>query len=399
MSVASKTLVPAPARHPAAPGFALTTGGRRLIARGLGSRVLTPAAGGEHPDSTFQSAVRDAFAQAHAAGQDRPILVGAIPFDLSQPSSLYVPAEYEWQDIGEDTSPDHEAPPVPALLSQSSQPSEADYQRMVEQALSQFGRSPLRKVVLSVIRELRFDGPIDVDALAARLKRLNATGYHYRVPLPGGGDLVGVTPELLLRKRGDAIETNPLAGSARRDPADPLQDKAIGAALERSKKDLYEHRLVVEAIGAALAPHCRELDIPAGPSLIQTAKLWHLSTRIAGRVTDPSMNALQLACLLHPTPAVCGHPRQEAVNLLRFVERFDRGPFAGMVGWCDESGDGEWLVTLRCGVVDRDRVRLFAGAGIVEGSEPAKEWSEIETKLSTMLTAFGLDDGNRPERP
>ncbi|MOA17164.1 Isochorismate synthase DhbC [compost metagenome] len=147
---------------------------------------------------------------------------------------------------------------------------------------------------------------------------------------------------------------------------------------------------MIEDIRSLLSPVCAELDVPDKPSLINTAALWHLSTRIEGRLADPETNALQLACLLHPTPAVCGFPTERAHRLIRFVEPFERGLFTGMVGWTDSEGNGEWVVTIRCGTVQRETVRLFAGAGIVEASEPESEWAEVQTKLKTMLNACGL---------
>ena len=124
--------------------------------------------------------------------------------------------------------------------------------------------------------------------------------------------------------------------------------------------------------------------------LASLAALARGQPRLHGRLIDPQMSALQLACRLHPTPAVCGTPTDQAHKLIRFVEPFERGLFTGMVGWCDSRGDGEWVVTLRCGIVEREVVRLFAGAGIVEASQPEAEWAETQTKLKTMLNACGL---------
>jgi isochorismate synthase len=135
----------------------------------------------------------------------------------------------------------------------------------------------------------------------------------------------------------------------------------------------------------------RALDIPSSPELLSTATLWHLSTPINGEVQDAQENALSLACLLHPTPALCGTPTLVARDLIEQLEPFDRGLFGGIVGWCDDRGNGEWVVTIRCGTVSDDRVRLFAGAGIVPDSSPESEWRETGVKLNTMLRAFGLN--------
>lgn len=370
--------------------FAFASGNRELRATGSRERITVPARDGDISDSPLQRSVTEAFERARRAGQKNPIVIGAIPFDVSEPSCLYVPDNHVWQQRETIPAETVEAP-MPALLAQRSLPDEAGFKHAVEHAILNFRHSDVRKAVLSVMRELTFAEEVNVDRLLANLRTRNREGYQFRIAMPDGGELVGVSPELLMRKQGDRIVSNPLAGSARR-MADPEADRANAAKLAASEKDQYEHSLVVEDIRSLLVPCCAELTVPERPSLINTAALWHLSTRIDGRIADPGMNALQLACLLHPTPAVCGFPTERARRLIRFVEPFDRGLFTGMVGWCDAEGNGEWVVTIRCGTVRRDTVRLFAGAGIVEASEPASEWTEVQTKLGTMLSACGLQD-------
>ncbi|MBW8301122.1 MAG: isochorismate synthase MenF [Hydrogenophaga sp.] len=369
--------------------FVFTSGKRELRATGSRGRITAPAKDGELFGSPLQRSLNEAFERAYRAGQKNPIVIGAIPFDVNEPSCLYVPDNHEWQE--KETTPAAVEAPMPALLGQRSIPDEDGFKRAVEHAIVNFRHSDVRKAVLAVMRELTFAEAVNVDRLLANLRIRNREGYQFRIAMPDGGELVGVSPELLMRKQGDRIVSNPLAGSARR-MADPEADSANAAKLAASEKDQYEHSLVVEDIRSLLTPCCAELTVPERPSLINTAALWHLSTRIDGRIADPSMNALQLACLLHPTPAVCGFPTERARRLIRFVEPFDRGLFTGMVGWCDAEGNGEWVVTIRCGTVRRDTIRLFAGAGIVEASEPASEWAEVQTKLGTMLSACGLQD-------
>lgn len=366
-----------------------SSGTRELRTSGLHRRIAVPAQGGEAVSSAFQRAVSEAFSQARDAGQDNPIVIGALPFDLSENSCLYVPEQYEWREKNANRAPCPDNVNMPKLIAQRSVPDEEGFKRAVQQAIVNFRHSDIRKAVLSGIRELQFSDSVDLDGLFASLCAQNPTGYQFRIGLPEGGELIGVSPELLVRKEGDRVITNPLAGSARRMP-DPEQDKAVGDALAKSEKDQYEHRLVIEEVNRVLAPLCADLDVPSRPSLITTSALWHLSTLIEGRLHDPLLNALQLACQLHPTPAVCGLPTNKARQLIRLVENFDRGLFSGVVGWCDAQGDGEWAVTIRCGIANGNALRLFAGAGIVEASQPASEWAEIQTKLSTMLKACGL---------
>ncbi|UWF60537.1 isochorismate synthase [Brucella sp. 2716] len=367
--------------------FSFASGNLKLAASGMREVIATPAIGGSNPDSTFQRAIAQAFERAARAGQRNPIVVGAIPFDPGEPSCLYVPEEMDWQE--REPASGVSASAMPQLAGQRSVPDEAGFKHAVEHAIINFRLSDVRKAVLSVMRELTFADDIDVDAMLANLRAQNHDGYQFRVPLPGGGALVGVSPELLIHKDKGKIVSNPLAGSAKR-MADPEADRKNADRLAKSEKDHYEHRLVIEDIRARLQPICTELDIPERPSLIHTAALWHLSTRIEGRLHDPDMTALQLACLIHPTPAVCGFPTERARRLIRFVEPFERGLFTGMVGWSDAEGNGEWVVTIRCGTVKGNLVRLFAGAGIVEASSPDSEWAEVQTKLGTMLRACGL---------
>lgn len=365
-----------------------TSGGRELYTSGPRECITVPVGDGrDQGGGALHRAVDLAFDRARRAGQDNPILIGAIPFDAHENSCLYVPASYAWRARAAETGERDYV--LPNLLDRHTIPDEAGFKKAVRHAIVNFQHDDVQKAVLSVVHELRFDETMDVDRLVANLRTQNREGHLFRIPLPDEGELVGISPELLLRKEGGRIVSNPLAGSAKRQ-RDPREDTRAAERLERSEKDQYEHRLVTENIRAVLAPLCTELDVPDRPSVIQTSALWHLSTRIAGALKDPGLTALELACILHPTPAVCGFPTERARKLIRYVEPFERGFFTGLVGWCDARGNGEWAVTIRCGVVRRDTLRLFAGAGIVTASNPASEWDEVQAKLGTMLSACGL---------
>jgi isochorismate synthase EntC len=145
---------------------------------------------------------------------------------------------------------------------------------------------------------------------------------------------------------------------------------------------------VVDAIADALAPVCRELEIGEVPDVAVFGHVAHLATRFRGHLVDPAPTALELARLLHPTPAVGGTPTARAVELVRELEGFDRGRYAGPVGWVDADGDGEWAIALRGAELDGPRARLVAGAGIVAGSDPDAEWAETQAKLEPMLRAL-----------
>lgn len=367
--------------------FSFTSGDRELTVAGMLQRIETPAIGGDNANSLFQKTVLQAFDRARKAGQSNPIIVGAIPFDPAEGSCLYIPEHAEWRTRTATVWTGLAA--LPELIEQKNIPDEQGFKRAVEHAIVNFRHSDVRKAVLSVQRELVFAQDVDVGAMQNNLRAQNQSGYHFRVPMPDGATLIGVSPELLVHKDGLDFVSNPLAGSAKR-MSDPQADQRNADWLSASEKDHYEHRLVTEDIATQLGELCTQLNVPQRPSLISTPALWHLSTRIEGTLADPTVSALQLACRLHPTPAVCGFPTERARRLIRFVEPFERGLFTGMVGWCDAQGNGEWVVTIRCGTVKRNRVRLFAGAGIVEASSPDSEWTEVQTKLGTMLRACGL---------
>ncbi|QEL54544.1 isochorismate synthase [Chromobacterium paludis] len=358
---------------------------RSLKAAGIHARLALPA---NH--AGFHSALRRAFADARASGIDQPLVMGAIPFDMDQPSELFIPSCHGFFDRDERlASAAKRAAPLGPAIAARSLPDASGFQAAVSQAVSRFQAGALRKAVLSRICELDFADTLAPDRVFDALCAQNPQGYQFQLPLSGGGHLVGVSPELLLQKRGACVRTFPLAGSAKRRP-DAAADEAAAAGLLASAKDHYEHSLVVEDIRDALAPHCAELAIPETPSLLGTRAMWHLGTPIEGRLKDPAMTALRLACLLHPTPAICGFPTAAARELIREIEPFPRGVFSGMVGWCDEEGNGEWAVTIRCATLFGRQARLFAGAGIVAASTPEAEWAETEAKLGTMLAAFGL---------
>lgn len=371
------------------PSFLFSSPNFAIEAYGVFERIRTPAAGAGRADSVLQAAVDAALARARRAGQENPIVVGAIPFDSRQPSFLFAPKFHRICAPRTATSAPEAHANVPALWYRSV-PGRRGFEEAVAQAVANFRDGHASKAVLSRILEIEFAERVDAVAILEVLQRQNPAGYHFHAPLPDGGVLLGASPELLIRKTGGSIHSNPLAGSAKR-VVDPEEDGRVGRRLLQSSKDNFEHRLVIEEIRRLLAPLCAELSVPAEPALMNTPTMWHLSSSICGELADGRLSALQLASLLHPTPAICGSPTAQARMLIERLEPFDRGFFAGIVGWCDESGDGEWAISIRCGTVNEMVVRLFAGAGIVEASDPYAEWAETEAKFATMLRAFGVE--------
>ncbi|WP_130833654.1 isochorismate synthase [[Erwinia] mediterraneensis] len=371
-------------------GFVFTSPWRGLSTQGCYAALTTPVTDGERLNGTFQQQLQQQFAAAKRDGIAHPIVAGAIPFDVSQPAALFIPQSHRFFRCADllaalpDTCSD-----LPAVIQRSALPEHDSFTGMVAQAVAATQRGDLDKVVLSRLLDIITAEPVESAALMQRIMIQNPNSYHFHLPLPQGGTLLGASPELLLRKQGAQFSSCPLAGSARRE-AECARDRAAGETLLHSAKDRHEHRLVTDAMRSVLQPRSRQLSVPDEPSLLTTATLWHLATHIEGEVRDAAENALSLACLLHPTPALSGFPHQQAQQLIEQLEPFERGLFGGIVGWCDEEGNGEWVVTIRCGTIQETRVRLFAGAGIVADSQPESEWRETGVKLDTLLRAFGL---------
>lgn len=322
-------------------------------------------------------------------GEDcAPVVVGALPFDLSRPAHLVVPSVLHRAGPSVDTAA-RAVEPDDAGYDVRPVPSPAGYEAAVTAALEQLRAGGLDKVVLARTLELTAAEPVDPAVVLRALAGSDPLAYLFATDLPDGGTLVGASPELVVSRTGRTVALHPLAGSAARSP-DPAVDAARAAALGRSAKDLREHALVVDAVVEALRPLCRGLDVPAAPSVVGTARMWHLGTRITGELADPAVTALTVAEALHPTPAVCGLPRDAARQAIAELEPFDRGFYSGLVGWVDAAGDGEWALSLRCAEVRGRELRLFAGAGIVSASEPAAELAETRAKFRTLLDALAV---------
>ena len=199
----------------------------------------------------------------------------------------------------------------------------------------------------------------------------------------GGAAFVGASPELLVRREGLRASTVALAGSTRRS-ADPAVDAHLGEQLLRSDKDREEHAIVARRIARALRPHSVWVTAPEEPSIIRVANIQHLATPIRAQLTQPR-GAVDLAGLLHPTPAVGGEPHEAAAPVIPALEGLDRGWYAGCLGWTDANEDGEFCVALRCALLRGREARLYAGVGVVRDSDPAAELAETEVKLGALL--------------
>ncbi|WP_018157016.1 isochorismate synthase [Demetria terragena] len=241
------------------------------------------------------------------------------------------------------------------------------------------------KVVLARDVIATCDEPLDPRWLLAKLAQDYANTWTFAVD-----GLLGASPEMLVRRERGLVTSRVLAGTIRRTQDDE-HDLALAGSLARSSKDLEEHEYAVRSVAESLAPHCQSMNVPESPFVLHLPNVMHLATDVAGVLGDES-SALRLAASLHPSAAVCGTPTAEAARVISELEELDRGRYAGPVGWMDAAGDGEWAIALRCGELDAQnpsRVRLFAGCGIVAGSDPEAELAESEAKLLPMRQALG----------
>jgi len=266
-------------------------------------------------------------------------------------------------------------------------PSPEGYADAVATATARMGADgDLRKVVLARTLEVDAGRALDPSALAHRLRAVDPDAWTFAAP-SGDGTLVGATPELLVSRRGLKVRSNPLAGTAPR-AGDPAEDHANADRLLASPKDREEHAIVVEAVAAVLGPRCDDLRWDPEPVLQATPTVWHLSTRFEGTLSSPAPSALELALALHPTPAIGGWPVATSLDAIASLEPFERGGYAGPVGWVDAEGDGEFAIALRCALLRGERATLYAGAGIVAASDPAAEVDETERKFGSFLDAL-----------
>jgi len=256
------------------------------------------------------------------------------------------------------------------------------YEGAVARAVERIRAGALEKVVLA--REVQVHAPRTHDAAAAfgALREGFRECYVYAVGR-GGAAFLGATPELLVRRDGERASTVALAGSTRRS-ADPAVDDHLGEALMRSDKDREEQAIVTRRIARALRPHAVWVTHAPEPVLVRIANIQHLATPIRAQLSEP-LGAMALAALLHPTPAVGGEPFAAAERLIPQLEGFDRGWYAGPVGWTDVNGDGELCVALRCALLRGAVAHCYAGVGVVRDSVPAAELAETEIKLQALL--------------
>jgi isochorismate synthase len=257
-----------------------------------------------------------------------------------------------------------------------------EFEAAVERATSRIAAGELSKVVLAREVIVSAAAAHDPAATFGAMREQFPACFCFCVGTPEAA-FIGASPELLVRRAGASVSTVALAGSTRRS-SDPAVDDHLGEQLLRSDKDRREQRIVADRIVRALRPHAVWVEAAAEPEIVKIANIQHLATPVIAQLAEPR-SAIEMAGLLHPTPAVGGEPRDRAIRLIPELEGLDRGWYAGPVGWTDLAEDGEFCVALRGGLLRDRTAHLYAGCGIVRDSDPAAELAETEIKLQTML--------------
>ena len=317
-----------------------------------------------------------------------PVAVGALPFDPTAPATLTIPARVVGRGadgrgwithIGPPLEPVPTPPPRPTRFTVRAVQQRAWWDDAIEAALADIAAGKFAKIVLAREVTVDADAPFDLRAVLRRLRSQQPGCILY-----ADAGFVGATPELLVRRTGRDFESRPMAGTA---PGSVAAE--VAARLTASGKDAREHRFVVDAVHDALAPVAARIDVPDAPVVEHFGSLAHLVTPVRGLLRDDAaLSALDLARLLHPSPAVGGTPTDAALDAITRLEPFDRGPYAGPVGWVDAQGDGAFAVALRGAEIAGAHALLRAGAGIVAGSDPDAEWAETVAKFEPMLRAL-----------
>ncbi len=325
-----------------------------------------------------------------------PVAIGWLPFEPGQPGEMVVPSvvvrvtadRRTWVTVIDDA--DEELTPVrPPTPSASGYTIESvtpisTYLAAVEAVRGAVRDGRLTKAVIAREIAITADRPIDRHGVLQRLR--GAFGSSYRFAVDG---LIGASPELLVEVDGRVVRSHPLAGTAPRT-GDADLDAEIAEQLVASTKNQVEHRVVIDVVHDTLLAWCSFLDWEPEPSVVTVANVQHLGTAIEGRLSAPPPNVLSLVRALLPTPALGGHPRDEALRTIAEVERVQRDRYGGAIGWVDAAGNGTWAVTIRCAQLstDRRRARLHAGGGVVADSDPLAELAETQAKFQAMLSAL-----------
>jgi isochorismate synthase len=317
-------------------------------------------------------------------GDEARLTLAAIAAPDDTPADLVARVGQRAEELRSSPLPLLDPAPAARARVSSDMPPE-HYVEAVVRAVQRIRDGELEKVVLARAVEVHAAVAHDPGAILGVLREAFPGCYVVAAGM-GEATLVMASPELLVRRDGARASTVALAGSTRRS-ADPAVDDHLGEQLLRSDKDRSEQAIVARAIQRTLARRAVWVTAAPEPVVVRMANIQHLATPIRAQLAEP-VGAIDLAGLLHPTPAVGGEPRERAVGAIPALEGLDRGWYAGPVGWTDAGEDGEFCVALRCALLRGGVARCFAGVGVVRDSDPAAELAETEIKLQALLPAL-----------
>ena len=351
----------------------------RVGLAGVGVARRVPVA---EADAVLAAMVRDDEVGLPGCG---PVAFGALPFDRGawSDAELVIPAVVwgraedgtRWRTsigTGDDAvSVDTAGPPAatgePSRFTVEPTLSPDDWCELLSAATKAITDGVFEKVVLAREVVVQADAPISVAGVLARLR----LGYPSCFVAHVDG-YVAASPELLVSRAGDIVRAHPMAGTTSRG-GDPAADARLAAGLLASPSYRHEHQITIDMVHDTLLGWCSYVDYEAEPSVVAVANVQHLATLVEGRLSQPAPSVLELVRALHPTPAVCGRPRDAAEGYIAAHEGFDRRRYAGTFGWVDGAGNGQWAVGVRCAELDGATARVYAGNGIVADSDPAAE--------------------------
>lgn len=266
-------------------------------------------------------------------------------------------------------------------------PDRAEWQSSLSTALEEMSDNEYEKVVLARKATLTFNDPVDPVAYLLRLRRMTEETFNFYFQADEGHAFLGATPERLFKRQGRSIQTEAIAGTRPRGITKE-DDERHARALLNSEKELREHGIVVDMIGNILDKYCKELHVDKEVQITRLSHVQHLCKHFKGEL-DPKTSDSDLIEMLHPTPAMGGYPTERALEAIQDLEPFNRGWYAAPIGYVGHDHT-EFVVAIRSALIERERVSLYSGAGIVLGSDPADEWQEIEDKISKFLKALDL---------
>lgn len=368
-------------------GVLFVRGGSGLAGRGAARRVRADDA----------VAVLSAIEHDSTVDGAEVLAIGVIPFQPGSDADLVIPevtvvkrngsawvTAIDGVDVSAALAPPPDPMPVAPAWTIEQLVEVEHYLRAVATARDAVRAGELTKAVIARPIEVTADSPISLHSVLRRLKATFSSSYRFSMD-----GFVGASPELLVEVDGATVRSHPLAGTTPRT-GDVDNDARLAADLQASSKNQIEHRVVIDDVHDRLLPFVSYLDEEPEPSIVTVANVQHLGTRLEGMLSQPAPSAIDLVRVLCPTPALGGHPRDAAIELIERVEGFERGRYGGAVGWVDARGDGTWAVAIRCAEFSNDRrsARLVAGGGIVADSEPLAELAETQAKFQAMLSAI-----------